>query len=241
MILEKNVHTRRALTGHLVLLLLAVAWTGAGRPVFAQRHVPSAHHGFSDVEKWAPRFESAERTAWQRPDKVVMALKLAPGAVVADIGAGTGYFTRRFARAVGKTGQAFGLDTEPGMVRYMKADAKKRGLQNYHARVVQPGDPGLPPHSTDVVFLCDTYHHIHNRPAYFRGLVASLKPGGRVVIVDFLKHKLPVGPPPAHKIARAKTIEEFQKAGFRLARSHDFLPYQYFLEFEANARASAQK
>ena len=109
----------------------------------AQEHAPTAHHGFGDVAHWAGIFESADRAKWQKPDEVVRALDLKPGQTVIDIGAGTGYFTRRFAKAVGPSGAVIGLDVEPGMVDYMKADAKKLGLQNYHARVVKADDPEL--------------------------------------------------------------------------------------------------
>ena len=181
---------------------------------------------------WAQVFESPERTKWQKPDEVVSALKLKPGQTVIDIGAGTGYFTRRFAKAVAPSGEALGLDIEPAMIDYMKADAKKQGLKNYHARLVKADDPELAPHSADVVFFCDTLHHVDDRVAYFRKLSSALKPGGRVIVIDFEKKPLPVGPPPEHKLSRDEVIAEFHSAGYRLVRDHDFLLYQYFLEFE---------
>ena len=209
-----------------ILLILANA-----APMVAQEHVESAHHRFEDAAHWATIFESPERTQWQEPDKVVDAMKLHAGETIVDIGAGTGYFTRRFATAVAPSGEAIGLDIETGMVDYMKADAKKLGLKNYDARVVKPDDPALAPHSVDVIFFCDALHHIDNRTAYLRSLIAALKPGGRVIDVDFKKEPLPLGPPPPHKLAREEVIKEFNDAGFKLLREHDFLKYQYFLEF----------
>jgi len=206
-------------------MLLIVA---AAHPASAQEAV---HHRFEDAAHWATIFESDERTAWQEPDKVVDAMKLQPGQTVVDIGAGTGYFTRRFAKAVAPLGEAIGLDVEPGMVDYMKADAKKLGLTNYDARVVKPDDPALAPHSVDVIFFCDALHHIDDRAAYLRRLIPALKPGGRVIDVDFEKEPLPVGPPPPHKLAREVVVKEFHDGGYRLLREHDFLKYQYFLEF----------
>ncbi len=191
----------------------------------------SAHHRFENAAHWATIFESAERTAWQEPDKVVEAMTLHAGETVVDIGAGTGYFTRRFARVVAPSGEAIGLDIEPGMVGYMQADAKKLGLKNYEARVVKADDPALAPRSVDVIFFCDALHHIDHRATYLRNLIAALKPNGRVIDVDFKKEPLPVGPPPEHKLAREEVIKEFNDAGFRLLREHDFLKYQYFLEF----------
>jgi ubiquinone/menaquinone biosynthesis C-methylase UbiE len=197
----------------------------------AQEHVATAHHDFGDVARWAKVFEAPERARWQKPGEVVRALELKPGDKVADIGAGTGYFTRRFAAAVAPSGEALGLDVEPAMVAYMKADAKKRKVKNYHARVVKADDPELAPHSVDLVFFCDTLHHMHDRVAYFRKLAPALRPGGRVAVIDFKKEPLPVGPPVAEKLARGKVIAEFRAGGFRMVAHHDFLPYQYFLEF----------
>ncbi len=198
----------------------------------AQEHAEGSHHGFSDANRWAKVFESPERTKWQKPDEVVSALRLQPGQKVIDIGAGTGYFTRRFAKMVAPSGEALGLDIERAMIDYMKADAEKLGLKNYHARLVKPDDPELAPHSVDVVFFCDTIHHMDDRAAYFRKLASALKPGGRVIVIDFKKEPLPVGPPPEDKLSRDQIVAEFSSAGYRLARDHDFLPYQYFLELE---------
>lgn len=191
----------------------------------------AAHHRFNDIDRAVKMFESAERDAWQKPDEVVTQLQLRSGDVVADIGAGTGYFTRRFAAAVGPSGKAVGLDVEPTMVAYMNEDAQKRGLTNYSARQVQRHAPQLAPQSVDVIFICDTYHHIQERIAYVRLLAPALKAGGRVVVVDFQKRPLPLGPPLEWKLAPDTVTEEFRQAGFQLSRSVDFLPYQYFLEF----------
>src|SRR6266851_6763766 len=140
----------------------------------AQEHAPTAHHGFGDVAHWAGVFESPDRAKWQKPDEVVRALDLKPGQTVINIGAGTGYFTRRFAKAVGPSGAVIGLDVEPGMVDYMKADAKKLGLQNYHARVVKADDPELSPNSADVIFFCDTLHHVDDRQLRIRVAVSRI-------------------------------------------------------------------
>jgi arsenite methyltransferase len=211
-----------------IIVILAVA---APMRTLAQEHEPSAHHGFSDVQHWLKVFESPERDRWQKPDEVVKAMGLKPGETVVDIGAGTGYFTRRFAAAVAPNGRAIGLDVELGMVEQMKKDAAARGLKNYEARVVKPDDAGLANDSVDVIFLCDTFHHIENRPAYFRKLIPAFRPGGRLVIVDFHKRELPIGPPPAHKVSRAQIVTELREAGYKLVASRDFLPYQNFLEF----------
>jgi len=211
-----------------LVAMLALTMSSAS---VAQERAEGAPHEFHDAQYWAKIFESPARARWQKPDEVVRALALKPGETIVDIGAGTGYFTRRFAKAVGPLGEAIGLDIEPGMIDYMKADAKKLGLKNYEARVVKPDDPGLAPHSADVVFFCDVLHHVDDRGAYIRKLAPALKPGGRVAVVDF-KKTAPFGPPASMRIAPGQMIDEFKQAGYRMDREHNFLPYQYFLEFE---------
>ncbi len=216
------------------ILIIAVT-LAASHSVRAQVAEPSAHHSFSNVEHWAKVFESPERARWQKPEEVVRELNLKPGETVVDIGAGTGYFTRRFAAAVGPSGRAIGLDAEPAMVAYMRKDAAKRGLKNYQARVVKPDDAGLAPDSVDLIFLCDTFHHLEDRSEYFRRLIPALKPDGRIAIVDFHQRPIPVGPPAAIKVSLTEVQAEMKKAGYKMTRSYGFLPYQYFLEFEPRA------
>ncbi len=154
-----------------------------------------------------------------------------PGETIVDIGAGTGYFTRRFARAVGPSGKALGLDIEPGMVDYMNADASKLRLPNYEARLVKPNDPELRPQSVDVVFFCDVLHHIEDRVAYLTKLKPALKPRGRVAVIDFRK-TAPLGPPAPMRISSEEMKAQFKRAGYHFVSEYQFLPYQYFLEFE---------
>jgi ubiquinone/menaquinone biosynthesis C-methylase UbiE len=95
-----------------------------------------------------------------------------------------------------------------------------------------PDDPKLAPASVDTVFICDVLHHIDHRGAYYAKLDAALKPGGRIVIIDFYKKQLPVGPPVSMKLSEEEVIGELKKAGFAKTASYDFLPHQYFLVFE---------
>ncbi len=210
----------------LVLILLSSALAGCSN----HHEQPAVKHRFDNIDHWVRMFEDPERDSWQKPAEVVKAMNLRPGDVVADIGAGTGYFTRHFAVAVGPSGKAIGLDIETGMVEYMKEDAKKLHLNNYMARVVKTDDPELEDSSVDVIFLCNTYHHIENRVTYFRNVAQSLKQGGRVINVDFYKDS-DFGPPREHKLAKEVVLKEMEMAGYRLVASHDFLPQQYFLEF----------
>jgi predicted methyltransferase len=192
---------------------------------------PHTHqHGFGDAEKWAKEFDDPKRDAWQKPHEVIGALALRPDAVVADIGSGTGYFAVRLAHMLPK-GTVYGVDTEPDMVRYLAERAKREGLRNLRSVAGAPGDPRLP-EKADLVLLVDVYHHVENREQYFRRLRDSLKPAGRVAIVDF-RMESPEGPPKAARIAPAQVKAEFARAGYRLDKEHGFLPNQYFLVFRA--------
>ena len=97
--------------------------------------------------------------------------------------------------------------------------------------LASPDDPRLPDGSSDLIFFCDVVHHIENRALYLEKVKRALKPGGRVVVIDFHKRQLKVGPPPEMKIGRAEMVQEFEAAGFRLIDEQGFLPYQYFLSF----------
>lgn len=195
---------------------------------------PHSHdHSFSGAAHWAKIFDDPKRDAWQKPHEVIQALQLKPDAVVADIGSGTGYFSARFAHMVPQ-GRVYGLDTEPDMVKYLADRAKREGLKNISAVQARPGDPRLP-EKADVVILVDVYHHVENREQYFRQLQASLKPGGRLAIIDF-KMDSPEGPPKAARIAPEQVKAELQRAGYLLAEEHGFLPNQYFLVFRPAGR-----
>ena len=191
----------------LLLLPLLAALTAAAQAPHTHRH------SFGDAEKWAHVFDDPERDAWQKPHEVIRALKLAPDAAVADLGAGTGYFV------------------EPGMVKYLGARAKKENLANLKPVAGSAADPRLPA-KVDLVLLVDVYHHIEQRERYVRALAASLKPGGRVAVIDF-RMDSPSGPPKSARVAPERVKAELAGAGYALAEEHAFLPRQYFLVFSA--------
>ncbi len=193
-------------------------------------HPGPAQHRFDDAEQWARVFEDPGRDEWQKPDKVIAALKIPDGAArVADIGAATGYFPVRIARAHPEA-TVYGVDLEPDMVAYLAERARREGLSNLQAVQGEPADPRLPG-AVDVILLVDTYHHIEDRPAYFEKLRKQLRPGGRVAIVDF-KLGAAIGPPDEHKLPPEQVNVEMGQAGYELRETHDFLPHQYFLIFE---------
>jgi predicted methyltransferase len=208
-----------------LFLLLALAAGAAG----AQS--PSTHqHSFHDAEKWSHVFDDPKRDAWQKPHQVVQALALKPDAVIADVGAGTGYFAVRLANMVPK-GRVYGVDVEPAMVKHLAERAKREKRANLLAVAGAPDDPRLP-EKADLILFVDVYHHIEERERYFRRLQGSLRPGGRVAVIDF-RLDSPEGPPRAARIAPEKVGAELKAAGYRLVQEHAFLPNQYFLVFEA--------
>jgi arsenite methyltransferase len=186
--------------------------------------VAHQHHPPSDAAEYARVLEDPGREAWQKPHDVVMALGLTKDTAIADIGAGSGYFARRFAR---HAGAVYAVDIDAKLLALAAKDAPP----TLHTVLAAPDDPKLAPGSVDVIFICDVLHHIENRPAYYGKLKAALKPGGRVVNIDFYKKELPVGPPPGMKLSDDQVVAEFHAAGFKLGKRRDLLPYQYFLEF----------
>jgi ubiquinone/menaquinone biosynthesis C-methylase UbiE len=195
--------------------------------VFGQ--VEHQHHPPRSATEYMHALDDPKRDAWQKPHDVVMALKLRQDEVVADIGAGTGYFAKRFARHAGRV---LAVDIEPKLLEKTREGAPA----NLETVVASADDPRLAPSSVDTIFFCNVLHHIEKRPAYYARLEKALKPGGRIVIVDFYKRKLPVGPPESMKLSEKQVEGELSAAGFRLAGTHDFLPHQYFLIFERSGK-----
>jgi SAM-dependent methyltransferase len=208
--------------------LLAVLTLVASGSLAAQHGEQHMHPRFDDAEKWAKVFDDPARDAWQKPAEVIAALRLAPDAVVADIGSGTGYFAVRLARALPR-GRVFGADVEPDMVRFLNARAARENLGNLFSHVAGEEGPNLPA-TVDLALLVDTYHHIARRGHYFERLKSALRAGGRVAIIDF-RLDSPTGPPVKHRIAPGQVKAEMERAGYRLQEEPGFLPYQYFLIF----------
>jgi len=208
----------------LITLLCALLPT---MPAAAQT-LHTHEHSFGNAKKWAQVFDDPKRDAWQKPHEVIQALALKPDAVIADIGSGTGYFSARFANMVPK-GRVYGVDTEPDMVKYLAERAKREGLKNVTAVAGKPDDPRLP-EKADLIIMVDVYHHVENRERYFRKLANSLKPGGRIAIIDFRMDSKD-GPPKSARIAPERVKAELKSAGYVLAQEHAFLPNQYFLVF----------
>jgi ubiquinone/menaquinone biosynthesis C-methylase UbiE len=132
---------------------------------------------------------------------------------------------------VGTGGEILAVDISPDMILHLNQRIRDAGVGNIRTILALPGDPLLAPSSVDRIFICETWHHIENHPQYLALLRKALKPGGQVIIIDFQKKATSVGPPPEIRVAREDVVTEFEHAGFRLAKEHTILPYQYFLVF----------
>jgi cyclopropane fatty-acyl-phospholipid synthase-like methyltransferase len=185
-------------------------------------------HRFDDPARFAKSFDDPKRDAWQMPDRVIAALALTPNASVADIGAGTGYFSTRLARAV-PGGAVYAVDIEPNMVAHLKTRAAGEQLTNITPVLASATSPNLS-RPVDLILVVDTYHHIGDRPGYFRSLRSRLAPGGRIAIIDFRKDA-PEGPPAHFRFTPEQIKQEMAEAGYSVDAEHDFLPRQHFLIF----------
>ena len=197
-----------------------------------QQHQPAKpdhmQHRFDDPAKFAKSFDDPKRDAWQMPARVIETLAVKGGMSVADIGAGTGYFSMRLAKvSPGLT--VYAADIEPAMVEHLRQRAAAEKLTNVVPVLAGTASPNLPK-PVDVVLIVDTYHHIGDRVAYFRALKTSLTPSGSVAIIDFRKDS-PEGPPVEFRFTVEQIENEMKQAGYRLDAKYDFLPRQHFLIF----------
>jgi predicted methyltransferase len=208
------------------MLTLLLAGTGCA---LQSIHTVDGHRVFN------PRYlfylESEERAEWQKPDEVLAALRLAPGQTVADIGAGGGYFTARFAGQLGETGQVYAVDVQDAMIERLQERVTAEDLTNVEVIRAEFDDPGLPKNACDLVFFSSVYKEINNRPAYMRKVGHSLKPGGRVAILEYRVDETAIGPPRNMRLSPEQITEEMETAGFHLVEEHDFLPRENFLVY----------
>lgn len=191
-------------------------------------HQPHMEHRFDDPERYARSFDDPARDEWQMPERVIEALSVRPGQLVADVGAGTGYFTMRLAELTAAA-RVYAVDIEPSMTDWVRQRADDEGIDNVIG-VLAASDRTNLPEPVDLVLVVDTYHHIPDRVAYFRRLGGELRPDGRIAIIDFRKDS-PSGPPVEFRFTPAQIVEELGEAGLTLQAEYDFLPRQMFLVF----------
>ena len=212
----------------IVLPVLLIAQTHT--PQKTKAEIEKMHQ---DPKAYISMLENPQRDSEQRPEEVLKTLGIKQGETIADIGAGSGYFAFRFARQVGDSGRVYAVDINSDMILFMNRKIRDLKLRNVSTVLSAPDDPLLVDDSVNRFFICNTWHHVQNRPNYLTLMKKILKPGGQIIVLDYHKKELPVGPPPEMKMAREDVIKEMESGGFKLAQEHTFLPYQYFLVFTA--------
>jgi len=196
-----------------------------------QGREPGTYGNPADLAHYIEHLESPERAAWQMPDRVVAALRLRPGQVVADLGAGSGYFALRLARKVGKPGHVFAVDVEPAVLNVLRERVARQKAVQVTPVLGLPENPLLPPASCDCVLSVNAYHHFPAGPAALRRMASLLRRGGRLALIDFHKRETGMGPPMEERIAREtflKHLKHIEKTVLRVEKELTFLPHQYF-------------
>lgn len=183
--------------------------------------------------------EAPDRDIWQHPDQIMDTLGVAEASVVADIGAGAGWFTIRLARRVGPNGVVYAEDVQPEAVTAISRRVNAEGLLNVRPRLGKRSDPGLPAATLHAALMVDAYHEIEeDRITFLRNLAKSLRPDGRIGVVDFKLEGGGPGPPTDERVKPEVVVQDAARAGLRLLSQETFLPYQYFLVFGLEARAT---
>jgi ubiquinone/menaquinone biosynthesis C-methylase UbiE len=183
--------------------------------------------------------EPPDRDVWQRPDRIMDELRIAEGSVVADLGAGSGWFTTRLAARVGPNGKVYAEDIQSQMLSAIQLRVSREGLRNVQPVLGTPSDPRLPAARLDAVLIVDAYHEMENPVVLLHNVAASLKPTGLVGIVDFTKEGFGPGPPMEERVDPKQVIRDAQAAGLRLYSRPDILPYQYLLVFEKSGNVTS--
>jgi ubiquinone/menaquinone biosynthesis C-methylase UbiE len=177
------------------------------------------------------QLEGPDRDAWQRPELIMDALGIGEGSVVADLGAGGGWFTVRLARRVGPNGRVWAEDIQPQMIEAIDRRVQREGLKQVRTRLGTATDPLLPKASLDAALIVDSYHEMDHPTVLLRNLAASLKPTGQVAIIEHKKDGGGPGPAMEERVDPELVIRDARTAGLELKARPDFLRYQYMLVF----------
>ena len=223
-----NQHTRHCRTSKGLALALAC---GVAATLHAQSRHPISGRIIAPVmgvggAEW---LERPEREAEEAPSLAIRALAIRPGQVVADIGAGSGYYTLRLAREVGPTGTVYATDIQPGMLALLRTAVARAKLTNVVPVLSDPDDPKLPADSLDLAIMVDVYHELEAPQAFLRRLRPALKRTGRLVLLEFRKEDPRVPIRPEHKMSVAEVRTELEAEGFRLSAVLNDLPWQHIL------------
>jgi ubiquinone/menaquinone biosynthesis C-methylase UbiE len=180
------------------------------------------------------RFEREGREIYDKRKEIVAACRLKHGMVVADVGAGTGLFTRLLAPVVGPSGRIIAVDISKRFIDYTRKTCAEQGLKNVRGVVCTPSSVCLEPNSIDVAFISDTYHHFEYPEKTMRSIHRALRAGGQVIIVDFIRKKGISSDWVLNHVRAGQEVvtREIEAAGFRLVEEQKFMRQQYFLRFE---------
>jgi ubiquinone/menaquinone biosynthesis C-methylase UbiE len=218
----------RPLALALVLLAAPLAAQEGAKPEINRPYVVD-----TDVARWNKSFENERREVYIKRTEIVAAAGAKPGMTVADIGAGTGLFTLLFADAVKPGGSVVAVDISPAFVEYIQETAKKRRMRNVTAIVGNGTEVGLPDESVDLVYLSDVYHHFEQPAETLASIRKALKPGGRMVVIDY--ERIPGVTPRARidhvRLDKAAAIREIGAAGFKLLEDKKLMRENYFVVF----------
>jgi len=209
----------------LALVILAFVVTAQAQTQTQRQPAPVMSAAGAD---WLTR---PERIKEEDPDRMLAALDIKKGSVVADIGAGVGYHVWRLAGIVGPSGKVIAEDIQEGMVRLLKKNIEDRKLRNVEIILGTPTDPKLPANSADLVLMVDVYHEFSEPVIMMQHIQNALKPNGRVVLVEFRKEDPSVPIQPLHKMSVQDVRSELEPLGFRFQQSLEFLPWQHILIF----------
>jgi ubiquinone/menaquinone biosynthesis C-methylase UbiE len=218
----------RAVLAFLIILQLP-AWCQDAHPATGRQPAPVMGMG------GAPWLVRPEREAEEAPDEALDAIGISKGATVADIGAGVGYFTWRLAARVGPAGKVYAVDVQPGMLQQLRQNMAERKLTNYEAVLGAEDDPRLPAAGIDLALLVDVYHEFSQPRKMLQKIRASLKPDGRMVLLEYRKEDPNVPIRPEHKMSVAEVKAEIEPEGFRLEKTLETLPRQHILIFRRNS------
>jgi len=219
---------RRIVVLPVLLLLLSAALPPVALRAQDERR-PAPVMGAAGAD-W---LERPGRDEEQRPDEIVRTMGLRPGAVVADLGAGTGYFTRRLAKAVGQSGRVYAVDIQPEMLRHLKENIEKAGIRNVVPVLGESDDPNLPRGSLDWILLVDVYHELQQPKAMLAKMREALNRTGKIALVEYrLEGLTALHVREEHRMSKEQVLAEWEPAGFRLVTLHEFLPVQHFFVFE---------
>jgi ubiquinone/menaquinone biosynthesis C-methylase UbiE len=216
--------------GLAVAALLVAAAAAAAQP--GLRH-PVSGRVIANVMGYegAAWLERPEREREEAPSKAVAALDLKPGQIVADVGAGSGYYTVRLAQRVGATGKVYATDIQPQMLTLVQERVARERLTQVEVVQATETDPRLPENQLDLILMVDVYHELARPQEVLRRLRAALKPDGRLVLIEFRKESAWVPIREEHKMSVKEARMELEAEGFRFDRVIDVLPWQHILVF----------